>query len=233
MDNRAGNFRRDTLYIRTRSDLDNSHDVYFLMTQLARSSFVYTHTHTHTFVYIANIQFRERSPIRFFLSVLGAIMLRARRQIKETGTSISCMHYLSTDSNGEPKSTIEKPFRRKICPFDVCYSPLKSFAHREHGQYFTGLSHNRYFTIINCLSPRAITIGIHLNSANVSSISTVRKKLRETIAITSGINTTEESYPRVQFFPFDDFFSFFLFSFLFFFLSLFFRSSPVQVETIR
>lgn len=57
MDNRAGNFRRDTLYIRTRSDLDNSHDVYFLMTQLARSSFVYTHTHTHTYVriYISRI----------------------------------------------------------------------------------------------------------------------------------------------------------------------------------
>lgn len=52
MDNRAGNFRRDTLYIRTRSDLDNSHDVYFLMTQLARSSFVYTHTYTHVRIYV-------------------------------------------------------------------------------------------------------------------------------------------------------------------------------------
>lgn len=109
MNNPIGNFRC-VMLIFIRTDLDNSHDVYVLMTQLARSSFVY----------ISRFNFEKKPNTVFLIAFEGSYVMRTT-QIKETGTSISCMRLLMHVRTA-PKSTIEKPFRRKICPFDVLLS---------------------------------------------------------------------------------------------------------------
>lgn len=117
--------------------------MYILMTQALQGHRSYT--------YISRYNFEKKNLIWFFLSHLGAIMLCARHRSRKRGLPFrACITYAR--SNGNRNQRLRNHSGERYVRL-TCYSPLKSFAHREHGQYFTGLSHNRYFTIINCLSP--------------------------------------------------------------------------------